>query len=77
MPRQTTSRVKERRNKIIELLKKHGELPTVTIVEEVGLTHSQTFYILRQLLREGVIEEVKRGKVAYWRLVSEGEKHGW
>jgi hypothetical protein len=35
-----------------------------------GLSHSQVFYILRLLQRDGAIREIKRGKVAYWRLVN-------
>ncbi len=73
MPRKTTARVYERKNKIIELLKKYKELPTSELVEMVDLTHSQTFYILRMLLKEGIVKEVKRGKVAYWRLSEERE----
>lgn len=69
MPRKTTARVLERKRLIINLLKEYGELPTSELVKQTDLTHSQIFYVLRLLLREGVVEEIKRGKVAYWRLV--------
>lgn len=69
MPRKVTSRVLERKRMVYEFIKQRGEAPTALIVEELGLTHSQAFYVLRLLLREGKIEEVKRGKVAYWRVV--------
>jgi len=72
MPRKVTSRVLERKRKVYEFIKERGEVPTVVITQELGLTHSQAFYVLRILLREGKIEEVKRGKVAYWRVVEEG-----
>ncbi len=69
MPRRTTARILERKKKIYEYLKAHGEVPTSVIVRDLGLTHSQTFYVLRMLLREGKVKETKRGKVAYWSVV--------
>lgn len=76
MPRKTTARVLERKRLIINLLKEYGELPTSELVKQTDLTHSQIFYVLRLLLKEGIVEEVKRGKVAYWRLakIPEEEK---
>lgn len=68
MPRRMTARIIERKKDIYELLRERGELPTSEIVKETGLTHSQAFYILRLLLRDGKVEEIKRGKVAYWRV---------
>jgi len=67
LPRRVTNRIIERKKAIYELLKNRGEMPTSEIVKETGLTHSQTFYVLRLLLREGKVEEIKKGKVAYWR----------
>jgi len=67
MPRKITARVIERKKLILNLLKEHGELPTSELVKQTDLTHSQIFYVLRMLLKEGLVEEVKRGKVAYWR----------
>jgi len=68
MPRRTTEAVKERKKTIYELIKSEKELPTSEIVKRSGLTHSQVFYVLRILEKEGLIEEIKRGKVAYWRI---------
>mgnify|MGYP000335994277 CR=1 FL=1 len=68
MPRKTTARVIERKKLVLNLLREHGELPTSELVKQTDLTHSQVFYVLRILLREGLVEEIKRGKVAYWRL---------
>jgi len=68
MPRRTTEAVKERKKMIYELIKSEKELPTSEIVKRSGLTHSQVFYVLRILEKEGLIEEIKRGKVAYWRI---------
>ncbi|MFP3074249.1 MAG: FaeA/PapI family transcriptional regulator, partial [Caldivirga sp.] len=47
-----------------------GEVSTNDLVKMTGLSHSQVFYILRLLQRDGAIREIKRGKVAYWRLVN-------
>lgn len=63
-----TERIKERKENVYQLLAKKGEMSTSELVRETGLTHSQTFYVLRLLLKEGRIEEIKRGKVAYWRV---------
>jgi len=68
MPRRTTEAVKERKKMIYELIRNEKELPTSEIVKRSGLTHSQVFYVLRILEKEGLIEEIKRGKVAYWRI---------
>jgi len=68
VPRRTTTHVLERKERILQLLRDRGEVPTSTIVRELGLSHSQAFYVLRLLLREGRVREVKRGKVAYWAL---------
>ncbi len=67
MPRNTTSRVLERKKRVYDLLRSRGETTTTAIVRELGLTHSQVFYVLRLLLKEGLVEEVKRGKIAFWR----------
>lgn len=69
MPRRSTAQVIDRKDKILEFLKSHGETPTSTLVKELGLTHSQAFYVLRLLLKEGKVREIKRGKVAYWAAV--------
>ncbi len=45
-------------------------MSTNDLVKMTGLSHSQVFYILRLLQRDGAIREIKRGKVAYWRLVN-------
>ncbi len=68
MPRRQTSKVIERKRIILELLFKEGELPTNEIVRRTGLTHSQVFYALKLLQRDGLVKEIKRGKVAYWRI---------
>ncbi|MCD6369585.1 MAG: DNA-binding protein [Thermoproteales archaeon] len=67
MPRRTTFRVQERKKEVYGLLLEKGELPTSEIARITGLTHSQAFYILRLLSKEGRVEELRRGKVAYWR----------
>jgi predicted HTH transcriptional regulator len=73
MPRRVTTQVVDRKEKVINFLKEHGEAPTSTLVKELGLSHSQAFYVLRLLLREGKIREIKRGKVAYWALAEQSK----
>lgn len=63
----------ERKERVLEFLKEHGEVPTSALVKELGLSHSQAFYVLRLLMREGKVREIKRGKVAYWVLVEQSE----
>jgi len=68
MPRRQTDKVYERKEQVVELLKTYGELTTSRLIQLTGLTHSQIFYILKLLEKENVVKEVKRGKIAYWRL---------
>ena len=67
MPRRQTTRILERKKMILELLLKEGELPTNEIVKRTGLSHSQVFYVLKLLQKDGLVKEIKRGKVAYWK----------
>ena len=76
MPRGPTEKVETRKRQIVELLRSHGELTTTMIMKLTGLSHSQVFYTLRLLAEEGVVKEVKRGKVAYWKLVNMEEVDG-
>jgi len=69
MPRRQTDKVHERKEQVVELLKTYGELTTSRLIQLTGLTHSQIFYILKLLEKENVVKEVKRGKIAYWKLV--------
>ncbi len=71
MPRRITSRILDRKDEVYEYLKIHKEVPTSVIVRDLNLSHSQTFYILRMLLKEGKVKEIKRGKVAYWTVAEE------
>ncbi len=73
MPRRVTAQVIDRKDKVLKFLKEHGEVPTSALVKELGLTHSQAFYVLRLLLKEGKVREIKRGKVAYWALAEQSE----
>ncbi|ABL77642.1 FaeA/PapI family transcriptional regulator [Thermofilum pendens] len=66
MPRKVTDKILERKKLIYEYLKKHGPMPTVELVRDLKLSHSQVFYILRLLLREKKVKEERRGKMAYW-----------
>ncbi|AFA39567.1 MULTISPECIES: FaeA/PapI family transcriptional regulator [Pyrobaculum] len=73
MPRRQTDKVFERKEQIIEFLKKYGELTTSRLIQLTGLSHSQIFYVLKLLEKENIIKEVKRGKIAYWKLVEAKE----
>lgn len=73
MPRRQTDKVFERKEQIIEFLKKYGELTTSRLIQLTGLSHSQIFYVLKLLEKENTIKEVKRGKIAYWKLVEAKE----
>ncbi|MEL9990346.1 MAG: FaeA/PapI family transcriptional regulator [Thermoproteus sp.] len=73
MPRRQTDKVLQRKDQILDLLKKHGELTTSAIMRLTGMSHSQIFYVLKMLEKEGAIREVRRGKIAYWRLNVEQE----
>lgn len=73
MPRRQTDKVFERKEQIIDFLKKYGELTTSRLIQLTGLSHSQIFYVLKLLEKENVIKEVKRGKIAYWKLVEAKE----
>jgi predicted transcriptional regulator len=73
MPRRQTDKVIERKEQIIEYLKTYGELTTSRLIQMTGLSHSQVFYILKLLEKENVVKEVKRGKIAYWKLVETKE----
>ena len=74
MPRKQTNKILERKNDILEIIRKRGEISTNDLVKNTGLSHSQVFYILRLLQRDGAIREIKRGKVAYWRIVEQGHE---
>jgi len=66
MPRGITERVEDRTLQIRSLLETHGCLTTTEINNALGLTHSQTFYVLEQLKNAGQAVEVVAGKLAIW-----------
>jgi predicted transcriptional regulator len=73
MPRRQTDKVVERKEQIIEYLKMYGELTTSRLIQMTGLSHSQVFYVLKLLEKENIVKEIKRGKIAYWKLVETKE----
>ncbi|MCC6019837.1 MAG: ArsR family transcriptional regulator [Thermoproteaceae archaeon] len=68
MPKRQTERVYERKRLVVEYLRKYGELTTGKLIELTGLSHSQVFYVLKILEHENIVREIKRGKIAYWKL---------
>jgi predicted transcriptional regulator len=68
VPKRQTERVYERKRLVVEYLRKYGELTTGKLIELTGLSHSQVFYVLKILEHENIVREIKRGKIAYWKL---------
>jgi len=66
MPTKETPKIIERKKVVYEYIRSRGEVPTSYIAKELNLTHSQVFYVLKILEREGKVRKVKRGKIAYW-----------
>lgn len=75
MPRRITDKVLERKDQIVDLIRSHGELTTSALMKMTGMSHSQIFYVLKMLEKEGLVREVRRGKIAYWRLNVEQENN--
>ncbi|MGC8596602.1 MAG: winged helix-turn-helix transcriptional regulator [Thermocladium sp.] len=73
MPRKQTERIDERKKEILNLVESYEELSTNDVVRITKLSHSQVFYILKLLSKDGLIKEVRRGKVAYWKSVRKQE----
>ncbi|KUO91836.1 MAG: winged helix-turn-helix transcriptional regulator [Thermocladium sp.] len=73
MPRKQTERIDERKKEILNLVESNEELSTNDVVRITKLSHSQVFYILKLLSKDGLIKEVRRGKVAYWKSVKKQE----
>ncbi|NAZ27805.1 MAG: winged helix-turn-helix transcriptional regulator, partial [Caldivirga sp.] len=53
MPRKQTSKILERKGDVLKLIRERGEVSTNDLVKMTGLSHSQVFYILRLLQRDG------------------------
>ncbi|GGP18867.1 DNA-binding protein [Thermocladium modestius] len=73
MPRKQTERIDERKKEILSLVESRGEVSTNDVVRITKLSHSQVFYILKLLSKDGAIKEVRRGKVAYWKSTKKQE----
>lgn len=73
MPRKQTERIDERKKEILNLVESYEELSTNDVVRITKLSHSQVFYILKLLSKDGLIKEVRRGKVAYWKSMRKQE----
>jgi hypothetical protein len=70
MPNGITQKVKERKKKILELLT-DGCKTTAYIMNSLNLTHTEAFYTLKTLQKEGYISGLLVGKTAIWCLNNE------
>lgn len=70
MPRGITERVKERKKAVLEILA-DGCKTTAHVMRELGLNHSEAFYVLKVLALEGYIKRVLIGGTAIWCLGNE------
>jgi Mn-dependent DtxR family transcriptional regulator len=66
MPRRPTERVEDRTLQIRSLLETYGCLTTTEINNALGLTHSQSYYVLEQLKNAGQAAKIMANKVAVW-----------
>lgn len=66
MPKGLTDRVITRQHRILEFIGNEICVNTKQVIRAFGLTHSQAFYILQTLKREGLIEEHVIGKLSLW-----------
>ncbi|MGC9051877.1 hypothetical protein [Pyrobaculum sp.] len=67
MPRGRTAKVEQRELAVYELLKMHGCMTTSQIIDELGLSHTQVFYVLKVLARRGDVAEYVVGRrIALW-----------
>lgn len=66
MPKGITDKVIVRRSRILEFIENEICVNTKQVIRAFGLTHSQAFYILQTLKREGLIEEHVIGKLSLW-----------
>jgi hypothetical protein len=70
MPARITQKVIERKQAILRLLA-DGCKPTSYIIKALDTTHTEAFYALKALAKEGYIKKAKFGKAAIWCLNDE------
>jgi len=80
MPRGETSKVKERKELLLNILidlKNRGinsvtmsDLMHVLIDRGIYLSKEQVYYVLEKLVKEGKLDKVRRFKIVYYRLRS-------
>jgi hypothetical protein len=66
MPRSLTDKVAERQYLILEFIKSEICINTRQVSERFGLTHSQVFYVLQTLQKQGLVEEYIIGRLSIW-----------
>ena len=66
MGRGLTDKIIVRQHRIFEFIENEICVNTKQIINTFGLTHSQAFYVLQMLQRQGLIEEYVIGKMSLW-----------
>jgi hypothetical protein len=66
MPKGISNKVIVRRHRILEFIENEICVNTRQVMHAFGLTHSQAFYILQTLQKEGLIEEHLIGNLSLW-----------
>jgi hypothetical protein len=66
MGRGLTDKIIVRQHRILEFIESEICVSTKQVIRAFGLTHSQAFYVLQMLLKQGLIEEHIIGKLSIW-----------
>jgi hypothetical protein len=66
MARGLTDKILARQRRILEFIESEICVNTKQVIQKFGLTHSQAFYVLQQLRKQGLIEEHIIGKMSIW-----------
>jgi hypothetical protein len=66
MAKGLTDKIIARQRRILEFIESEICVNTKQVINAFGLTHSQAFYVLRQLRNQGLIEEYVIGKISLW-----------
>jgi len=66
MRRGQTDKIIERQRRVFEYVKNEICVNTKQLINEFGLTHSQTFYVLNTLKDQELLEEYVIGKMSVW-----------
>jgi len=65
MPHGVTQKIVERKKAVLNLLA-DGCKPTSYVIQKLNTTHTEAFYVLQTLAKEGYIRKYSFGKIAIW-----------